>query len=158
LFRAYKFRSMKMNAPVNVQAGKNDPRVTRIGKILRATAMDELPQLLNIFKGDMSFVGPRALLASEMEVHGNKLEKEQLEQELFKRRCAVVPGLTGIAQIYAARDIPRYQKYRYDLLYIKNRNFFLDLKLILLSFWITFRAKWESREDKLSGAVSLGKR
>ena len=147
-FRAYKFRSMKVGADKDVQAREDDPRVTRVGQILRATAMDELPQLLNIFLGDMSFVGPRALLASEAEVHGSGEDHTRVE-ELFRKRCQVVPGLTGIAQIFAPRDVPRKKKFRYDLFYIRKQSFGLDLKLILLSFWITFRGRWEVREDKI---------
>ena len=68
---------------------------------------------------------------------------------MFERRCEVTPGLTGIAQIFAPRDVPRRKKFRYDLLYVKKQSFVLDLKLIFLSFWITFRGKWESRDHKL---------
>tara|TARA_B100000315_G_C14068774_1_gene359645 strand:- start:127 stop:390 length:264 start_codon:yes stop_codon:yes gene_type:complete len=66
----------------------------------------------------------------------------------FELRCRVRPGLTGMAQIYAPRDVPRKHKFRYDLIYIQNESFWLDLKLIALSFWITFRGKWESRGKK----------
>lgn len=149
-FRAYKFRSMKVEADKSLQAHEDDPRVTRMGKILRATAMDELPQLLNIFLGDMSFVGPRALLANEVEIHGESQDQQRVE-ELFRKRSAVVPGLTGIAQIFAPRDVPRARKFRYDLLYIRKQSFWLDMKLILLSFWITFRGRWEVRGDKFRG-------
>jgi len=155
-FRAFKFRSMRMDSAKNVQAGSDDPRVTRIGRILRATAMDELPQLWNIFRGDMSFVGPRALLQSEMEVSAETAFDQEEVNRLFSQRCEVVPGLTGIAQIFAPRDVPRRKKFRYDLLYIRKQSFGLDLRLILLSFWITFRARWEDRDDKLN--VPLGKR
>lgn len=151
LFRAYKFRSMKMNSEKlypDLQAKENDPRVTKAGRILRATAMDELPQLINIFLGDMSFVGPRALLPSEIEVHEAKSQINR-EEELFDKRSTVTPGLTGIAQVFAPRDIPRWKKFRYDLFYIQRQNFWFDLKLIFLSFWITLRGKWESRGDKL---------
>jgi lipopolysaccharide/colanic/teichoic acid biosynthesis glycosyltransferase len=150
LFRAFKFRSMKPGAEKlhpNLQAREDDPRVTHIGRILRATAMDELPQLLNILKGEMSFVGPRALLPDEIEVHGSK--DQAITDRLFERRCAVTPGLTGVAQIFAPRDVPRRKKFRYDIFYIEKQSFLFDLKLILLSFWITFRGKWESREDKI---------
>lgn len=110
--------------------------------------MDELPQLLSIFRGDMSFVGPRALRPGEIEVNGSG-EHEVLEAVPgFERRCAVTPGLTGVAQVYAPRDIPRRQKFRYDLLYIRKQSFALDLRLIILSFWITFRGTWEARGRK----------
>jgi len=153
-FTFYKFRSMKIGADrdyPNVQAYEHDPRVTRVGKWLRATAMDELPQLWNIFKGDMSFVGPRALLAHEVEIHSDTSGSDFVK-DLFEKRCAVRPGLTGVAQIYAQRDIPRSRKFRYDLFYIRKQSFGFDLKLISLSFWISFVGKWESREDKISRA------
>lgn len=151
LFRAYKFRSMKVGADrlhPNLQASQNDPRVTKVGRFLRATAMDELPQLWNILKGDMSFVGPRALLPSETEIHSPKSDQKILER-LFQQRCSVKPGLTGVAQVFAPRDVPRLKKFRYDVFYIRKQSFLFDLKLILLSFWITFRGKWESRENKI---------
>lgn len=151
LFHAYKFRSMKVGADKlypNLQASQDDPRVTKVGRLLRATAMDELPQLLNILKGDMSFVGPRALLPSENEIHMNKSDAKILDR-LFQQRCSVKPGLTGVAQIFAPRDVPRLKKFRYDVFYIRKQSFLFDIKLILLSFWITFRGKWESRENKI---------
>ena len=151
LFLVYKFRSMKVDADKlfpNLQAHEDDPRITRIGKVLRATALDELPQLINIFKGDMSFVGPRALLPNEIEVHVGP-DHDQRVEDLFQTRGTVRPGLTGIAQIFLPRDVPRIKKFRYDIFYIRKQNFLMDLKLIFLSFWITFRGKWESRENKL---------
>lgn len=151
-FSVLKFRTMVPNADKIFgakQATENDPRITRLGRILRKTAMDELPQLWNIFKGDMSFVGPRALRPGEVHARGNgqfvPLERIPGHQE----RHAVPPGLTGVAQIYADRDVPPQQKFRYDRLYIKRQSFWLDLRLIALSFWITFRGKWEARGGKL---------
>lgn len=133
-----------------IQAVENDPRVTKVGKILRNSAMDELPQLLSILKGDMSFVGPRALLPRELETgnNGNSTEADINNIPGYKERHLVRPGLTGIAQVYAPRDITRKNKFRYDMVYIRNRSLMLDIKLILLSFWITFRRKWESRDKK----------
>ena len=145
IFRILKFRSMIKDAEKHtgaVWASENDPRVTRVGRVLRATAMDELPQLWNILKGDMSFVGPRP-------------ERPELVKEFtkkfpdFQKRFAIKPGLTGIAQVYGKYDTPPQHKLKYDLLYIKKQSFLLDLKLIFLSFWITFRGKWESRERKV---------
>lgn len=151
-FRALKFRSMIVDAEARtgpIQSGVNDPRITRIGKLLRATAMDELPQLWNIFRGDMSFVGPRALRPGEIEVNGSG-EVEKLEDVPgFADRCTVRPGLTGVAQIYAPRDVVRRQKFRYDRFYIRRQSFWFDLRLIILSFWITFRGRWEARDRKL---------
>ena len=150
-FRVLKFRSMVADAEAGVgalQASANDPRVTRIGRLLRATAMDELPQLLSIFRGDMSFVGPRALRPGEIEVRGNGVHEALEDVPGFEARCAVIPGLTGVAQIYAARDVPRRHKFRYDKLYIRNQSFALDVRLIMLSFWITFRGTWEARGRK----------
>ena len=150
-FRAYKFRSMVADAEAHVgarQATDGDPRITRVGRWLRATAMDELPQLWSIFRGDMSFVGPRALRPGEIEVSGGGELVALEDVPGFAERCRVVPGLTGVAQIYAPRDIPRRHKFRYDRVYIRNRSFWLDVRLILLSFWITFRGTWEARSRK----------
>ena len=178
-FRSCKFRSMIPDADTRfgpLQAGDGDDRVTRVGRFLRATALDELPQLWNIFKGDMSFVGPRALMPAEIEVRpkafkvygaarairdasfegqGSRLTLEGIGEVVplekipgYEERHRVRPGLTGLAQIYADRDIPRRCKFKYDLLYIQKQSFWLDLKLIALSFWITFRGKWEYRGMK----------
>jgi lipopolysaccharide/colanic/teichoic acid biosynthesis glycosyltransferase len=150
-FGALKFRSMIDEAEKHVgavQSGENDRRVTRIGRVLRATAMDELPQLWNIARGDMSFVGPRALRPGEIEVKGDGVLQRLEDVPGFRDRCAVPPGLTGVAQIFAPRDIVRRNKFRYDRLYIKRRSFWLDVKLIFLSFWITFRGAWETRGRK----------
>jgi lipopolysaccharide/colanic/teichoic acid biosynthesis glycosyltransferase len=152
LFRAYKFRSMIPEAEKGVgpiQAAYGDPRATRVGRLLRATAMDELPQLWSILKGDMSFVGPRALRPQEIEVNarGEAIALEAIPG--YHQRLQVRPGLTGIAQVYAPRNLPRRHKFRYDLLYLKKRTFWLDLKLIFASFWVTARGRWESEQEKL---------
>ncbi len=152
IFKAWKFRSMTKDAEKDgeaVQAVENDPRVTRVGRLLRATAMDELPQLLNILKGDMSFVGPRALRPKEREVNGGQEAGPIDEIPGYGRRHAVRPGLTGLTQVFFPGETPRRKKFRSDLLYIKKMSFWLDLKLVALSFWITFRGKWESRAVKV---------
>jgi lipopolysaccharide/colanic/teichoic acid biosynthesis glycosyltransferase len=150
-FEAFKFRSMIPDAEGTsgpVQSGLHDPRVTRVGRVLRATAMDELPQLWNIFRGDMSFVGPRALRPGEIEVNGRGTLERLEDVPGFASRCAVRPGLTGIAQIYAPRDVIRRHKFKYDRVYITRQSLWLDARLILLSFWITFRGRWETRGRK----------
>lgn len=152
VFKALKFRSMIKDAEKGlgpVQAVKDDPRVTKIGRLMRGTAMDEMPQLWNIFMGDMSFVGPRALRPEEREVRGDGTSVSLSEIPGYEERHRVKPGLTGLAQVYLPGEAPRQEKFEYDLKYIKTRSFALDIKTIILSFWITFRGKWESREDKV---------
>ena len=152
VFKAWKFRSMIPDAEKHVgavQAIEHDPRVTRMGRLMRATAMDELPQLWNIFTGDMSFVGPRALRPGEIEVLGNGRLEALEDVPGYEHRARVRPGLTGIAQIYAPRDVPRRHKFRYDRLYVARQSFGLDVRLIATSFWITFRGRWETRGSKV---------
>ena len=150
-FNALKCRSMIAEAERDVgpvQATEHDPRITRVGSVLRATAMDELPQLWNIFRGDMSFVGPRALRPDEPEprAFGHLMSIQSVQGYL--ERSSVRPGLTGLAQIYAPRDVLRRHKFRYDCLYVRRQSFGLDLCLIALSFWITARGTWETRGRK----------
>jgi colanic acid biosynthesis glycosyl transferase WcaI len=150
-FQSWKFRSMVADADMRFgprQAQSRDVRVTRVGRVLRATAMDELPQLWNILKGDMSLVGPRPLMPEEIEVTGSGDVVPIDAVPGFQARHRVRPGLTGIAQIYADRDIPRRQKFRYDRLYLDVQGVMLDLRLIALSFWITVRGRWEHRGRK----------
>jgi lipopolysaccharide/colanic/teichoic acid biosynthesis glycosyltransferase len=152
VFDALKFRSMRPDAEAltgPVQATENDPRVTRVGRVLRATAMDELPQLVNILRGDMSFVGPRPLRPGEVEVRGDGQLTPLDEIPGYQERHSVRPGLTGLTQVYAPRDISRASKFRLDRLYLKRAGFCLDLKLIVLSFWITGRGEWEARGRKV---------
>jgi len=152
VFMALKFRSMRPDAEAltgPVQATENDPRVTRIGRLLRGTAMDELPQLVNILRGDMSFVGPRPLRPGEVDVRGDGQVTRLDEIPGYHERHGVRPGLTGLTQVYAPRDISRASKFKLDRLYIKRAGFWLDLRLILLSFWITARGTWEVRGRKV---------
>src|SRR4029453_15864545 len=147
-FEAFKFRSMIPNAEAGigaVQATTRDPRVTRVGRVMRATAMDELPQLWNIFRGDMSFVGPRALRPGEIEVDGNGAMVPIESIPGYAERHSVRPGLTGIAQISAPPHPPRRPKFRSDRLCLERQSFSLDARLIALSFWISFRGKWEAK-------------
>ena len=150
LFPAWKFRSMRPDAASlgPVQASEHDPRVTSVGRILRATAMDELPQLWNIFRGDMTVVGPRALVPGEIEVRGSGRLVAADAVPGFAERTAVRPGLTGLAQLYAPRDVSRRAKFRYDRLYVRRQSFILDMRLIAVSFWISLRGTWETRERK----------
>jgi lipopolysaccharide/colanic/teichoic acid biosynthesis glycosyltransferase len=152
VFTALKFRSMVPDAEARtgpVQASEHDARITPIGRLMRATAMDELPQLWNIFRGDMSFVGPRPLRPGEVEVAGNGELVALKDIPGYEARHRVRPGLTGLAQVYAPRDLRRAAKFRLDRLYMKRACLWLDVKLILLSFWITGRGAWEQRDRKV---------
>jgi lipopolysaccharide/colanic/teichoic acid biosynthesis glycosyltransferase len=159
--KVYKFRTMVVDADGKfgrVQAGESDLRITRVGRLLRATALDEMPQILNIWKGDMSWVGPRALPMNEVQVKGDERDLPDEAIPGFDQRCRVRPGLTGVAQIYAPRDVLRRNKFRYDLFYIKKQTFWLDVRLIVFSVWISVRGKWESRERfKFSRSDALNK-
>ncbi len=151
IFKIIKFRSMRKNAlneKIKIQARDNDARITIMGRILRKTALDELPQLINIFLGDMSFVGPRALLPSEIEQNDCYLHVWEIPG--YEKRIKVRPGLTGIAQIFAPRDLPRKHKFKYDLLYVRKMSLLLDIKLIVISFLITFKGTWERKRKKLN--------
>ena len=119
---------------------ESDPRVTSIGRILRRTALDELPELLSIWKGDMSLVGPRAL---DVEEH------QALEKQIkgFSDRLMVRPGLTGLAQIYDRRD-DAVDKFSYDILYLGSMSPWLDTKLLILSVLNTMSARWDQRAGK----------
>ncbi len=151
VFKVFKFRSMIVNAEAVVgalQATEADARITRVGRLMRATAMDELPQLLNIFRGDMTFVGPRALRPGEIEATGGAFVALE-DVPGYEARTRMRPGLTGVAQIYAPRDVGRRHKFRFDRVYAQRESFWLDVRLILLSFWITFRGRWEHRGQKI---------
>lgn len=146
-FMVTKFRSMIVDAERDGarQAVPGDARVTRVGRWLRATAMDELPQLWNILVGDMSVVGPRALRPGEIEAEGDGTLVRLEDVPGFALRSSVRPGLTGVAQVYAPRELPRRQKFRYDRLYIRRQSFWVDVQLILLSLWVSLSGNWEHR-------------
>lgn len=147
-FICHKFRTMVdqvENAVDLLPVHERDARVTSIGRLLRATAMDELPQLWNILVGEMSFVGPRALMPEEIDRNeaGVLVPLEKIQG--YEARHRVRPGLTGIAQAFAPRDLPRRHKFKFDLLYIKKQTFWLDIKLIGLSIWLCGLGKCEYR-------------
>jgi lipopolysaccharide/colanic/teichoic acid biosynthesis glycosyltransferase len=151
-FSVLKFRTMIPDADQKFglqQAGVNDRRITRVGRILRATGLDELPQIINILRGEMSFVGPRALAVGEIiyDEKGQRVDYELVPG--FLGRLAARPGLTSLATIYLPKDSPAHRKFRYDLYYIRKQSFRLDLRLIIFSFWISFRGKWETRQKKI---------
>lgn len=164
VFWIWKFRSMVTDAEAlsgPVAATEGDPRVTRVGRILRSAALDELPQLINILRGEMSFVGPRADRPWEVEKNdgellaGAGLDGDGSAPSLYAlipnydRRLLVRPGLAGLAQVYGRYDTARRQKLRFDLLYMKNMTLWLDVKLIALSLWVCVRGRCETPGPRL---------
>lgn len=137
-FRLYKFRSMGIDAEKNGaewSSGKSDTRVTKFGKIIRKLHIDEIPQMLNILKGDIALVGPRAERPEFVSI----LEKEVPH---YKIRHMIKPGFTGWAQVkffYARTVMDSHEKFQYDLYYIKNQNLLLDLAIIVRTVYIIFK-------------------
>ena len=143
-FPIRKFRTMIPNADKVGPSWttESDPRVTRVGRFLRRTGLDELPEILSIWKGDMSLVGPRALPVDE-QLH--------LEQQIpnFGDRLNAVPGLTGLAQLRNPEDDP-VEKLRYDLEYIEQASLVLDVRLLVASTFNTLLLRWDKRAGKSS--------
>ena len=128
-FFCYKFRSMKLNETTETEASKNDPRVTKIGRIIRKTSIDELPQFINVFLGDMSVVGPRPHLWSQNKSYGKKINK-------YMVRHYIKPGITGLAQVKGFRgeiesDEDMRCRIKLDVFYIDNWSLILDIKIIV---------------------------
>lgn len=150
-FMIYKFRTMIQNAEKDghaVLAANDDDRILPVGRFLRATRLDELPQLINILKGEMSIVGPRP----ERPELAEEIEKELPE---FAYRLKVKAGLTGYAQIYGKYNTTSYDKLKLDLTYIRNYSFFLDLKLMIMTPKIMLLK--ESSEGVIEHDVNLQK-
>ena len=138
LFRCFKFRSMTTNNSV-AQAKKDDMRITRIGKIIRKTSIDEFPQFFNVLKGDMSVVGPRP----HMEIHNANYEKQVAS---FQLRHTVKPGITGMAQSRGFRgeireDLDIINRIKYDIFYIRHWSFALDIKIIIRTVLNIFKGE-----------------
>lgn len=134
VFRIYKFRSMVVGAEKQgsgVYSGKNDARVTKVGKIIRATSIDELPQLINILKGEMSFIGPRPALT----YHPWPFEEYTDEQ---KKMFAVRPGVTGWAQVNGRKEVEWPRRIEMNVWYVENVSFLLDLKIFFKTIFKVF--------------------
>lgn len=128
-FNFYKFRSMKVNSEKTgsgVYSDKNDDRVTKLGRILRATSIDELPQLINVLKGDMSFIGPRPPLT----YHPWPIEEYTDEQ---RRMFSVRPGITGWAQVNGRKGVEWNRRIELNVWYVDNVSFFLDMKILFMT-------------------------
>ena len=148
-FNVLKFRSMRMDAEkdgvARLSSGDNDDRITPIGRFIRKCRIDELPQLINIFKGDMSVVGPRPERPEIAEQYYETMPD-------FKLRLQVRAGLTGYAQVYGKYNTDPYEKLEFDLFYINKMSFATDIELCFATFFILFLA--ESTEGIAEGAVT----
>lgn len=143
VFNMYKLRTMKVNAPDirNMDGStfnsKTDPRVTNVGRFLRKTSIDELPQVLNVLKGDMSFVGPRPSPLGNVDKYPHE----------YFRKFEVLPGLTGYNQALKRNSADLIERYRNDLYYIDNISFSLDVKIIFMTILNVLFRKNINRDD-----------
>ncbi len=149
-FVMYKLRSMRVNSPDLTMAagstynGADDPRMTRIGAFMRKTSLAELPQVLNVIKGDMSFIGPRPDLARETELYqGNEGEK-----------LLVKPGITGYAAVCGRNSLPWHDRLTLDVYYVRNLSFALDVKIFLKTFAVVFGQEGIYVEDDEESAAA----
>jgi putative colanic acid biosynthesis UDP-glucose lipid carrier transferase len=138
-FNCYKFRSMQINQTTEIEASRNDPRVTRIGKFIRKTSIDELPQFFNVLVGDMSVVGPRPHLWAQNKTYGRKIKKYMI-------RHHVKPGVTGLAQVKGYRgeietEDDMVNRIKFDVFYIENWSMWMDIKIIIQTIVNIFKGE-----------------
>jgi lipopolysaccharide/colanic/teichoic acid biosynthesis glycosyltransferase len=134
IFKLYKFRTMvpgAINIGAGLSVGEKDPRITKVGSFLRKTSLDEIPQLLNVLKGDISLVGPRPTVPEHLKYYGN----------FERRRLEIKPGITGLAMVRGRATIPWSERIKYDVEYVDNFSLWLDLKIILQTVWIVSARK-----------------
>lgn len=155
VFKMYKFRSMKVNSPNILNAdgstynGNNDPRVTKIGRFMRKTSIDETPQILNILFGHMSIIGPRAHLTTNYKGY------DELD-EPHKRRIAVRPGLTGYNQAYFRNSVSAEEKIANDVYYVDNLSFWMDVKVFFKTIvTVLKRDNVYVKEEKPAAVVTV---
>ena len=131
LFDIYKFRSMHADAPRYECSPTSswDPRITRIGRFLRRTSLDELPQLMNVLLGDMSLVGPRPEMPFLVQRYNSR----------HRRRLQVIPGITGLWQLSPDRAFPIHENIQHDVYYIRNRSFFMDMAILIRTVFFAMR-------------------
>jgi sugar transferase EpsL len=138
LFDVYKFRSMTDERDANGDLLSDEVRLTSFGKIMRKFSLDELPQLWNVLKGDMSFVGPRPLLMEYLDLYDDRQ----------KKRHKVRPGITGWAQVKGRNAISREQKFEYDVWYVENQSFWLDIKILFMTVMKVFKSEGISQDGQ----------
>lgn len=146
IFRMYKFRTMTEKKDVDGNLLPDDQRLTRFGKILRATSMDELPELWNVLKGDMSLVGPRPLLVQYLALYN----------ETQKRRHEVRPGITGYAQVKGRNSISWEKKFELDVFYVDHVSFWMDCKILFMTVVTVFKREGISSQTAATMEVFTG--
>lgn len=140
IFKIIKFRTMKNSTDKDGNLLSDNERLTKFGSFLRSFSIDELPELINILKGDMSLVGPRALLVQYLEYYNS----EQI------RRHDVLPGLTGWAQINGRNSITWCEKFKLDVWYVDNWSLWLDIKIFFLTFWKVFKREGINQSETVT--------
>ena len=140
IFKMIKFRTMKNSTDKNGNLLSDNERVTKFGIFLRSFSLDELPELINILKGDMSLVGPRALLVQYLGLYND----EQI------RRHEVLPGLTGWAQINGRNSITWSEKFKLDVWYVDNWSLWLDIKIFFLTFWKVLKREGINQSESVT--------
>jgi lipopolysaccharide/colanic/teichoic acid biosynthesis glycosyltransferase len=143
IFKLVKFKTMNDKKDIHGNLLPDEERLTAVGKFIRKTSLDELPQLLNVIKGDMSLVGPRPLLVEYLSLYNS----------LQKKRHLVKPGITGWAQVNGRNAISWNQKFRYDVWYVEHISFSLDIKIL----WLTFAKVLKSEGISSEGSVTMEK-
>lgn len=143
IFEIYKFRTMTNEKDINGELLPDERRLVGVGRFIRSVSLDELPQLFNVLKGEMSFVGPRPLLIEYLPLYND-------EQ---KRRHDVKPGITGWAQVNGRNTISWEQKFEYDVWYVENQSFWLDMKIL----WLTFLKVVKRSDISSSSSATMEK-
>ena len=147
VFKLIKFRTMTLEMDKKNKLLDDNLRITQFGKFLRETSLDEIPSLINVLKGEMSFIGPRPFLAKYLELY----TEEQ------KKRHNLRPGITGWAQISGRNLISWEKKFKLDLWYVENINFFLDFKILILTFLTVLKKEGMNQNDKNTMSEFKGK-
>lgn len=147
IFYIYKFRTMVDKTDDLGYLLPDNERITRFGAFLRKTSLDELPQLINVIKGDLSLIGPRPLLVDYLPLYS----------DFQRRRHEVKPGITGWAQVNGRNAISWEEKFKLDVWYVDNVSFFLDIKILLMTIWKVIRRKGISKEGYATAEAFNGK-
>jgi sugar transferase EpsL len=147
IFRMYKFRTMEVSVDIASEPLPDEERLTGFGLFLRRTSLDELPELINVLKGDMSLVGPRPLLVDYLPLYSS-------EQ---KRRHEVRPGITGWAQVNGRNAVSWEGRFRYDVWYVDHHNYLLDMKILLMTIVQVFRTDQVNQPDHATMEKFQGK-